>query len=1451
MIVPFFRGKKGTSAWVLLVGWMIIAYPALLKAQTLTRDAAKTSRSLSDISTKKTPLNQDITVKSGNSTLVGTNPDTTATQNQQAVCGNGFVEQGEECDEGASNNDTGTCTTQCQFPRCGDGIIQNDEECDDGNNTDGDSCTANCIISCAPGTQETCDCTKGCPYGDPKYPDCKPENDNTVCDWTGGSRGCSATGVWGYCVKPTEAAQPVCEPTQEVCDGKDNDCNGQVDDGIDCNQTSTFTCPSGESSQGIGCFATAEKNQVVCYNEKGEKIIQASGFTNVTGITSDPSSSKTLIWGHDNHLHFIMNEPVAEGSTVIKDYTVQTTTMDNLAEGVKIADLTRGKDHVYVLDTEGKIYGYGETPQITETLDFGEPMKWITMTLDGKLVGMTMNGILKTLATSEVTEAKQNQSGEIDAKSYLSQKGYSLESPDGVVYENMIIFTNSAANQIVLMDTSKFSSPTPDTATLDAATTLMNVPFTPSAVAMRTDVKALAVSGLNDGQTYFISGKDNKYTSGQTYTLTADDLQTIATPEAQGATSLDGWQGCEGTFDSGELTDEVCDGQDNDGDGVVDNGLDPETCCFDNADCDDGDLCTTDTCDLVVGTTASQCHHEPSNPDDSNVCTTDSCDPTTGDPINSPIDNCCMTKDDCTDDGNACTNEECVPGQSTIAGVTTGECSSTTVDPNDGDACTTDLCDPTTGLISNTPIDKDDGDTCTTDSCDSTSGAISHTEINVDDEDACTTDSCDPVTGEVSHVDVSTDDDNACTVDACDQNTGEITHVSTETNDNDACTEDACNTTTGEVTHTPVSVDDGNACTTDLCNSTTGEITHLAGSTDDGDSCTIDACDPTSGEITNTPVDVDDGNSCTVDTCLNGEAVNTPIDNCCYSDSDCDDGNACNGTETCISAVAGSTCQDGTPPTCDDSNDCTTDTCDASAGCQYAEVASAAGNTCGTCGDGLVNTGEECDDGNTDDTDGCTADCKEVEEEEGYCGDGEVQSDLSEECDGSAPDGYECTFKCTLIEEETCDDGSTPSKALCIASSKKIECLNQDSAETRKQYEVTNDPVSILADQNRLLYVHDSQKEVATAKVTTADPLAQEEMLAQTKVIGFDQQAQAIVWDSANNRIAILKEGALETLVADVSMKAAVVGDRDDLWVLGSDLNINKYKAINGTYTVDKQIDLSATLTDADEIKKLAFAKNQIFIATATRVYNADARTEEIKTLLTDADIAAMAVDPRTKQIFVADSQGTIRTFDPDTTYSAKRPDELTVVKADDPKEIGDLTATDACPESDEDEPQNTADDTHDPEETSTLPEEATENGETAEENTTLEAESAGTETGTVTEQTSENEDDEEELQVDAEGVVTTEECIQGDGILEALEDPSLLLAVQNGEIDNINGDPVVYEDGMIKGVCTGYTAKVLFTGGGCLLQKRSINPTASASIFFLLILSNFLLILPIKSKVR
>ncbi len=63
-----------------------------------------------------------------------------------AVCGNGLVEAGEECDDGNTKSFDG-CRADCHLEEgqpCGNGKLDPGEECDDGNHAPGDGCEPNC-----------------------------------------------------------------------------------------------------------------------------------------------------------------------------------------------------------------------------------------------------------------------------------------------------------------------------------------------------------------------------------------------------------------------------------------------------------------------------------------------------------------------------------------------------------------------------------------------------------------------------------------------------------------------------------------------------------------------------------------------------------------------------------------------------------------------------------------------------------------------------------------------------------------------------------------------------------------------------------------------------------------------------------------------------------------------------------------------------------------------------------------------------------------------------------------------------------------------------------------------------------------------------------------------------------------------------------------------------------
>jgi len=135
-------------------------------------------------------------------------------------CGNGFLDDGEECDDGDANGSgPDQCRPTCERPRCGDGVRDAGEECDVGVAACGAACRCDCTLpaqSCGecddgdPCTADTCDAVAGCVHA--PLPDGTPCADGTVCNGEETCRG-------GMCVA---GVAPRCDDgdgcTEDGCD---------------------------------------------------------------------------------------------------------------------------------------------------------------------------------------------------------------------------------------------------------------------------------------------------------------------------------------------------------------------------------------------------------------------------------------------------------------------------------------------------------------------------------------------------------------------------------------------------------------------------------------------------------------------------------------------------------------------------------------------------------------------------------------------------------------------------------------------------------------------------------------------------------------------------------------------------------------------------------------------------------------------------------------------------------------------------------------------------------------------------------------------------------------------------------------------------------------------------------------------------------------------------------
>jgi cysteine-rich repeat protein len=231
-------------------------------------------------------------------------------------CGNGTVDAGEQCDDGALVDGDG-CSSFCRYEICGNGFIDLHETCDDGNTTSGDGCSSNCQDeACGNGTidvNEQCDdgntegtddCTQYCMFaicgdGIPHY--FSPSGSATEqCDDGNASNGddCSNDCHDARCGDGFQKVQP---PEMEQCD----DGNQQNGDGCSatCKIEPACDCCVEDPAGATGCNEAACQGTVCaidafCCNGSWDSIC-ATEANSLCACCSDHCGNWTLNPGEE------------------------------------------------------------------------------------------------------------------------------------------------------------------------------------------------------------------------------------------------------------------------------------------------------------------------------------------------------------------------------------------------------------------------------------------------------------------------------------------------------------------------------------------------------------------------------------------------------------------------------------------------------------------------------------------------------------------------------------------------------------------------------------------------------------------------------------------------------------------------------------------------------------------------------------------------------------------------------------------------------------------------------------------------------------------------------------------------------------------------------------------------------------------------------------------------
>lgn len=296
----------------------------------------------------------------------------TGTGTPESVCGDGLVEDSEECDDGDDADDD-ACTNACKLATCGDGIVGPGEACDDGNDDEVD-CTSTCALpTCGDGIVQA------------------PE----ACDAGGETAECNGNCTQSMCGDgtPNTSAGESCDPGGETAEC-DTDCSEPAcGDGV-LNVSAGEECDDADLEPGDTCSKTCQETVIVdmALGISHACVLFASGDLRCWGSNEDGELGQghTMDLGDDPGelpvADIALEEPaiqVSAGSyhtcVVLESQDVRCWGWNGAGQlgnggyqplsappdvdadvGAKVVEIAGGHFHTCVVTTQGKVRCWGE-----------------------------------------------------------------------------------------------------------------------------------------------------------------------------------------------------------------------------------------------------------------------------------------------------------------------------------------------------------------------------------------------------------------------------------------------------------------------------------------------------------------------------------------------------------------------------------------------------------------------------------------------------------------------------------------------------------------------------------------------------------------------------------------------------------------------------------------------------------------------------------------------------------------------------------------------------------------------------------------------------------------------------------------------------------------------------------------------------------------------------------